>query len=339
MIKIDGSFGEGGGQIVRTSLCLSLVTGQPFEIVNIRSGRKKPGLLRQHLTALKAAEEVCNGKSEGGMLKSSSFRFFPGKIEGGRYSFSVGTAGSSTLVLQTILPVLINSGVPVEITLSGGTHNPYAPPFDFIEKVYLDILRDMGIEIKAELSRDGFFPAGGGQFSVCLGKSDRIKKIDLLERGEIESVDIYGISSRIGREIPEKEVEIISKAISGIEIHKNIIEVDSAGPGNVVFAHIRSKNINELFTGFGKYGVSLKKVSKCVVDQINHYQKRGVPVGKYLADQLLIPMALAEGGSFLTMEPTLHTKTNIEIIKRFLSVDIKMEEVEAGKLLVSIKRG
>ncbi|MCL4149905.1 UNVERIFIED_CONTAM: hypothetical protein GTU68_063692 [Idotea baltica] len=184
---IDGSQGEGGGQIVRSSLALSLVTGKPVSIENIRAGRKKPGLMRQHLTALNAAIEVSDAVATGTEIGARSLSFQPGKVKPGEYAFSVGTAGSATLVLQTVLPALLTADGPSRIVVEGGTHNQWAPPFDFLQKAFLPLVNRMGPKVKATLERHGFYPAGGGRFVVEIEPSQYLTGFDLLERGEIVS--------------------------------------------------------------------------------------------------------------------------------------------------------
>src|SRR5262245_2007058 len=160
-ITIDGSAGEGGGQILRTALALSLVTARPFRIERIRAGRPKPGLLRQHLTAVQAAAKVGAARISGAEVGSLELTFEPTGLRGGAYDFAVGTAGSATLVLQTLLPALLRAREPSQLTIEGGTHNPYAPPFDFLARTFLPVLRRMGAAIEARLEAPGFYPAGG----------------------------------------------------------------------------------------------------------------------------------------------------------------------------------
>ena len=181
MLTINGSQGEGGGQILRTALAMSLVTGKPFRIVRIRAGRKKPGLLRQHLTAVQAAAQIGQATVEGAAIGSQELTFTPGEIRPGEYRFAVGTAGSATLVLQAVLPALLTAPGLSVLTLEGGTHNPFAPPFDFLHRSYLPLVNRMGPTVEARLERPGFYPAGGGKFvvtvepaAVCLAPSRRL---------------------------------------------------------------------------------------------------------------------------------------------------------------------
>ena len=210
MILIDGSEGEGGGQILRTSLALSLVTGQPFRLENIRAGRQKPGLLRQHLTAVEAATTVGAAEVIGAALGSKTLEFRPGAVTPGNYRFAVGTAGSATLVLQTVLPPLLTANAISTLTLEGGTHNPFAPPFDFLARCFAPLIQRMGPTIELELRRPGFFPAGGGKFHARIEPVKRLARFDLLERGPLRQHRARVIISKIPthadhRKIPCRE--------------------------------------------------------------------------------------------------------------------------------------
>ena len=207
LVEIDGSFGEGGGQILRTSLALSLLTGRPFRIKNIRAGRQKPGLSRQHLVAVRAASEISQAKVDGASIGSVELSFAPVEILPGEYHFTVGTAGSATLVLQTVLPVLLLASGPSWLTLEGGTHNPYAPSFDFLQKVFLPIINLMGPTVEAWLLRHGFYPMGGGRFEVTIQPVKELSRINLLERGKIQGYRIHGVVSKIPLKVAEREVK------------------------------------------------------------------------------------------------------------------------------------
>ena len=328
MITIDGSAGEGGGQILRTSLALSLVTGKPFCIEKIRAGRKRPGLLHQHLTAVNAAGEVGRAEVEGGQLGSGHLRFVPGEVQPGEYHFAVGTAGSATLVLQTVLPALMLAGGPSQLRLEGGTHNIYAPPFDFLQKAFLPLLNRMGPKVEAHLERAGFYPAGGGRVAVAIQPRAELERIDLLERGRPLRQVACGMVSRLPLHIAQREVQTIRRRMSWSDDCVTAREVDSPGPGNVVFIEIHSEHVSEVFTAFGRKGVPAEKVAAEAVREARRYLKAGVPVGEHLADQLLIPMALAGGGRFRTLPPTDHTKTNIETLRYFLDCRVGSEEIE-----------
>ena len=210
-LTIDGSQGEGGGQVLRSSLAMSLVTGRPFVIENIRAGRKKPGLMRQHLTAVNAATEVSHAEVKGATIGSARLEFQPGKVTPGNYTFSVGTAGSATLVLQAVLPALMLADGESNLTLEGGTHNPFAPPWDFLTKTYLPVLNRMGPTVEARLIRPGFYPAGGGQFTVRIRPARQLGRLELLERGEIRTRRVRALVANLSRRIAERERESIAK--------------------------------------------------------------------------------------------------------------------------------
>lgn len=325
MIHIDGAFGEGGGQIVRTSLALSLVTGKPFSIDNIRAGRKKPGLMRQHLAALNAAAEIGSAQVQGNEIASRSFIFKPGKVKAGRFHFAIGSAGSCTLVLQTVLPALLAAKAPSEVVLEGGTHNPYAPPFDFLEKSFLPLVNRMGATVTAALERSGFYPAGGGNFQVSIRPAEKLKPIELLERGNILNKSAHAVVSNLPLSIARRELKIVAETLQWKQEALRTTDLKtSKGPGNVLTIEVESEALTEVFTGFGQRGVSAEKVAGRTVKMVQEYLKYDLPVGRYLADQLLIPLAMAGGGKFRTLSPSRHTTTNIEVIKRFLEVDIHL---------------
>ena len=328
MIHIDGSFGEGGGQILRSSLALSLVTGMPFKIKNIRARRKKPGLLRQHLTAATAAARIGCAEIRGDSIGSMSISFSPRDVVCANARFSVGTAGSCTLVLQTVLPAIMLSGKSCKLILEGGTHNPFAPPFDFIEKTFLPIIEKMGPRFDAVLERPGYYPAGGGRFRISIEGVDQLKPLEITKRGEILHKNAYAKVSKIPVSIAHRELKVVRDELSLERICLEAVEdKDSIGPGNILNVVIKSEHITEVFTGFGERGVSAEKVASKIVKKVKEYMDADTPVGEYLADQLLIPMALSKAGKFRTISPSRHTTTNIEVIKKFLDVDIRTERI------------
>jgi len=325
MVLIDGSFGEGGGQILRTSLGLSLVTGKPIRIVNIRAGRKQPGLLRQHLTAVNAAARVGCAELTGAVIGSTELTFAPQVINPGQYSFAVGTAGSATLVLQTVLPALLIAREPSTLTLEGGTHNPFAPPFDFLAKVFLPLINRMGARVTAELERPGFYPAGGGKFRVAIEPAaDGLRQLDLVEPGEIRARCARALISGLPLHIARRELEVVAQKLSWKEEWLRVEKVDNArGPGNVVMIEIQSEHVTEVFTGFGQRGVRAEAVAKEAVTAGRQYLMSQAAAGEHLADQLIVPLALAGGGSFTAVRLSRHLTTNIEIMRKFLEIDVE----------------
>jgi RNA 3'-terminal phosphate cyclase (ATP) len=339
MLVLDGSTGEGGGQILRTSLALSLITGTAFRIENIRAGRPRPGLMRQHLTAVTAAAEVGKAQLEGATLGSQSVVFRPGSVSGGEYSFAVGTAGSTTLVLQTILPALITAKNESKVSLEGGTHNSASPPFDFLKAAYLPLLKRMGPNVVAKLERAGFYPAGGGKINVSIAPTD-LRPLVLHDRGEVVRTSARAIVANLPRSIADRELAQISKkerwqsCVCSVEQRS-----DSAGPGNAVVIEIESEQVTEVFTAFGEKHLQAEAVANSVAKEAEAYLDAGVPVGPHLADQFVLLLALAGEGSFLTSAPTLHTRTQLQVIERFLGPVIKSEERSDGSWMFSGRRG
>ncbi|HTN75666.1 MAG TPA: RNA 3'-terminal phosphate cyclase [Pirellulaceae bacterium] len=337
VLHINGSQGEGGGQIVRSSLALALVTGRSITIDNIRAGREKPGLMRQHLTAVKAAAEICGGMVSGAETGSTALRFEPLPAKPGQYRFSVGTAGSATLVLQTILPALLIADGPSELILEGGTHNQWAPPFDFLQKAFLPLVNRMGPRVSATLERHGFYPAGGGRFRVTIEPSATLAGFDLLERGPITSRSGCALVSNLPLHIAEREVQTLLRKMTWDESCGAAHEVEAHGPGNVVCLEIGSEQVTEIFTGFGRNGVKAERIADEVVRQARDYLQTNAAVGPYLADQIMLPLGISawqqsparrqRGGSFLTLALTRHATTHIEILRQFLDIDIRTEAV------------
>lgn len=336
LVRIDGSQGEGGGQVLRTALALSLTTRRPVEITRIRAGRQKPGLMRQHLTAVQAAAAVGSAHVKGAEIGSRELRFEPGPIRAGEFAFSVGTAGSTTLVLQTILPALLTAGSPSTVRLRGGTHNPMVPPFDFLERAFLPLLGRMGAAVDAVLVQPGFYPAGGGECIVTVAPAARLRPLVLLERGEVKRRAARAVVSRLSREIAARELAVVSRLLGWEADKLEAVSVDSAGPGNVVTLEIESEGLTEVFTGFGEKGTSAEAVAEKVAREARDYLASAVPVGEHLADQLLLPMALAGLGAFRTKPLSRHAATNIEVIRAFLPVAIDVEADEKGRCVVRV---
>lgn len=330
MIRIDGSAGEGGGQILRTALALSLVTGQAFRIERIRAGRKKPGLLRQHVTAVDAATEIGGASVDGVILGSQELLFRPGKVKAGEYRFAVGTAGSATLVLQTVLPAVLVGSDRSLLTLEGGTHNPQAPPFDFLARAFLPLVERMGPRVRASLERPGFHPAGGGRFTVEIDPVEKLKPLSLLQRGDAKSRVARALISNLPRQIGNRELKVVAEKLGWSNDLLRVEEVGSKGPGNALLLEIEFENVTEVFTGFGERGVLAETVAEKAVSAAREYLAAGAPVGEHLADQLLIPLALAGRGEFVATKISPHTRTNMDVIGKFLAVEFRTEQLERG---------
>jgi RNA 3'-terminal phosphate cyclase (ATP) len=326
MIRIDGASGEGGGQMLRTALSLALVTGKPFRIENIRARREKPGLLRQHLTAVLAAAEVGSAKTDGAALGSKTLEFVPGKIRPGNYRFAVGTAGSSTLVFQTILPALMTASGPSRLTLEGGTHNTQAPPYDFLQKTFLPVLSRMGPKVTVNLERYGFYPAGGGRIVAEIEPCEKLSPVVLTVRGAMAYRRVVAIVANLARSIAQRELDTASHHLNWPADMLEILETkDSPGPGNVVMIEIGDGAFTEVFTGFGRLGASAEKVASEAAGEARAYLASHAVADEHLADQLLLPVALAGAGAFTATKLSLHARTNIEVISLFLPVQFDTE--------------
>ena len=342
-ILIDGSNGEGGGQMVRSSMALAAVTGKPVQIDNIRAGRSKPGLGRQHLTSVRAASSICNGVLHGDELGSGCVRFEPGMVQPGHYEFQVGTAGSAMLVLQTVLPPLLTADGPSTLILEGGTHNQLAPPFDFVQQAYLRLVNQMGPGVTAKLERHGFFPAGGGRVVVEVQPSKALAGFDLLQRGKQQRHNLTALLSNLPANIGEREVRMGQRKLNWRAEETTVQMVDSNGPGNVVLAELEYENVTQVFTAFGQKGVTAERVMGQLVRNVRVWSKHDAPVGEYLADQILLPLGLSaaqsddcgvrRGGTFRTVKLSQHSLTHIDILQRFLAIEVGVSEEAAGTVV------
>lgn len=329
MIRIDGSFGEGGGQILRTSLGLSLATGKPFRIEQIRAGRERPGLLRQHLTAVLAAAEAGGADVQGATLGSTELVFSPARVRAGEYKFAVGTAGSGTLVFQTVLPALMLAPGSSRVVIEGGTHNTAAPPFDYLARTFLPLLERMGPKVQLQFERYGFYPAGGGRFCAEISPVKTLSGIQIGERGEITTRRATAVVANLPRHIAQREVETVGKLLNwGSEAFAVLESRNSAGPGNIVMIEIGSGDVTEIFSSFGQVGVAAEKVASIAAREAREYLVSRAAAGEHLTDQLLLPLALAGSGSFTAQKINLHARTNMAVISQFLPVRFEVREEE-----------
>ncbi len=339
MIEIDGAQGEGGGQILRSALTLSLVTQAPFRITGIRAGRKRPGLMRQHLTAAEAAASISNASVDGAEVGSRELTFRPGAVRGGPYRFAVGTAGSTTLVFQTVFPALALAAEPSTLVLEGGTHNPFAPPFDFLARAFLPLVGRLGPKATATLERPGFYPAGGGKIRVDIQPAQTFARLELLERGAVLSRRAAATVALLPRSIGEREIGVVRSRLGLEAADTEVISIrDAAGPGNIVCIDVVTEHATEVFVGFGEKGVSAEQVAGRAAAEAAAYLHADVPVGAHLADQLILPLSLGSGGAFRTVEPTAHTRTQCEVVRAFLGIDVGIEKVDDRRYEVAVRR-
>lgn len=327
MVRLDGSLGEGGGGVLRSALSLSIAEGRPFRVSRIRAGRDRPGLRAQHLTALRAAARISGAEVSGDELGSQEIEFRPGPVRPGHYRFSTGGAGSAILVLQTLLPALARARVESTVEVEGGTHNPFAPPHDFLERTYLPLLDRLGPSVESELVRPGFYPAGGGLVRARIRPAGELRGFELTERGPVTCRRARAMVSALPRHIAEREV---ATAHAYLDLRPDALEVievrDPQGPGNAIMIEVETAHVTEVFTGFGRKGVPAEEVAKEACREARSYLDADAPVGPHLADQLLVPLALAGGGTYRITSATSHTRTNARVIEEFLDVRILWDE-------------
>ena len=337
MIELDGATGEGGGQILRSALTLSMITGQPLRIKNIRANRSKPGLMRQHLVAVQAAAQVSGAQVEGAEVGAQTLSFAPTAIKGGDYQFAIGTAGSCTLVLQTVALALLFAGRPSTVRITGGTHNPMAPPAQFLQRAWCPVLAKMGAQVDIELLRSGFYPAGGGVVRATVAPCAQLQQIDLVERGARLGGYAEALVAGIPGSVGTRELECIGTGMgwSGEQLRMRGLPPEQ-GPGNAVLITLEHEHVSEVFAAFGEKAVRAEAVAKSVLQEARRYIASQAAVGEHLADQLMLPMALAGGGCFTTDTVSQHSITNAAVIGRFLPVAITFEQ-QGGRHLCDIR--
>ena len=337
MLTVDGSMGEGGGQVLRSALALSLLSGQPFRIERIRAARSKPGLLRQHLTAVRAAQEVSGSEVEGAELGATSLSFRPARVRAGEYTVRIGSAGSTTLVLQAVLVPLLLAPGRSRLVLEGGTHNPAAPPFDFFERVLLPLLRRMGARVEARLERYGFYPAGGGCLVVEVEGVERLQPLQLNERGAFVAGTARGIVAGLPGDIARRELAVVESKLGWPKESLLLRPLErERGPGNVLMLEVQSEQVTELFTGFGEINVRAEVVAARAANEVKRYLGSTAAVGQHLADQLLLPLAVAKGGTFTTLPLDPHATTQLTLLQQFLGTRVQVAQQSAGCVSVSM---
>ncbi len=323
MIELDGAIGEGGGQILRSSLTLSMITGQPFRIKNIRANRSKPGLMRQHLVAVQAAAAISDALVTQAEVGSTELTFAPKRIKAGDYQFAIGTAGSCTLVLQTLLLALMHAEGPSTVRISGGTHNGMAPPAHFLQRAYVRMLKAMGASVDIELVRAGFYPAGGGVMIATVAPCMQLKQLTLMEPGARVAGFAEAVIAGIPIDVATRELDVIGKGMGWQESQLLVRGLPAdQGPGNALMVTLESEHVTEVFTALGDRSVRAENVARQALQEARHYIASGAAVGEHLADQLMLPMALAGGGCFTAQAVSQHSITNAEVIARFLPVSI-----------------
>jgi RNA 3'-terminal phosphate cyclase (ATP) len=340
LVRIDGSYGEGGGQIIRTALSLSAMTGRPLEIENVRAGRSKPGLQRQHLTAVHAAAALCDAEVTGAAVGSTYFRFEPrGEPVPRPYRFEIGTAGAAPLVIQTTLLPLACAGTASSVTVVGGTHVPHAPPADYLESVYLPALRPVGLNAALSYPRAGFYPRGGGEIVLDVEPSGPLKALDLTGRGKLVSLTAYIVTAELPDHVSERGAAAVERFMKGIGRPVTVVprKLSSAGAGAAVVLAVECEGGFAGFSAIGEPGKPMERVAEEPCGEFLEWWKTGAACDEHLADQLVLPMALAKGESrWTTSEVTEHLRTVLWLTRQFLPIRYDLEERDDGTGTVTL---
>jgi RNA 3'-terminal phosphate cyclase (ATP) len=325
-LEIDGSFGEGGGQILRTALSLSCIKGLSFRLFNIRKGRRKPGLMPQHLTCIEAVTEVCRARVSGNQKNSTELTFHPGKINAGTYVFDIKTAGSISLVLQTLLPLLIHTDSPSQITIKGGTHVPFSPTYHYLSNVFIPVLSRIGIKAESSINTYGFYPKGGGETTFSISPAKNICSINMHTKGELVSLSGYSGVSRLPKSIAERQKNAIMGNLPFLTADVQVLDVSSPGEGTFVFLKGEYKHTLTGFSSLGKRGKPAETVGKEAAEEFLAFHKSQGCLDPHLSDQIVMYLCLSqEDSSFTTSRITQHLLTNLWVIEKFLNIQYEIE--------------
>ena len=334
-IQLDGSILEGGGQLLRVAVALSAVTRQPIQVDKIRLRREKPGLRHQHLAAVKAVAELVDADVAGLEVGSESITFKPRGSTEMNLHVDIGTAGSTTLVLQALMPALAFAPDRIGVTLSGGTNNPLAPSTDYMKHVLIPSLRLMGYNCQVELERRGLYPRGGGEVRIESRPASMLKPMQLTSPGTVSDIKIYSYSCQLPSHITLRMVSTASSTLhnSGFEVTKTEIEARqtedpkcSLDPGCGILIVVEyDSGAFAGFDGLGEKGIPAEKVAEEVCSKALQHLYTQAQIERHLCDQLLIWMSLASGVSEIrTSELTLHSLTCMEIARKMLGVEFKV---------------
>ncbi|HXY61826.1 MAG TPA: RNA 3'-terminal phosphate cyclase [Nitrospirota bacterium] len=345
VVRIDGSYGEGGGQILRTSLALASALGRPLEIINIRKTRQKPGLQPQHLTSVLAAAAISRAHVEGAELSSTSILFLPGALLGGNYDFNVaekrGSAGSTSLVLQTIMLPLCFADQPANVTVHGGTHVPWCPTFHYLKFIFLPMLSRINAKIALDIKKWGWYPGGGGTVMARVIPCGEMVPIRIPNRGRLIRATGISAVANLPRDIAVRQRNRAVNALleKGIDADMEIVDASSPGKGTLVFLKVESENSIAGFDALGAIGKRAEEVADEACQSFLTYVKEQAALDPHLADQIVPYLALARGDSvFTTSSITRHLLTNIWVVKQFLDADVQVtgKEGEAGQITISV---
>jgi RNA 3'-terminal phosphate cyclase (ATP) len=328
MIRIDGSQGEGGGQLLRSALTLSLLTGERIHIDNIRANRSNPGLRHQHLAAVKAAQSIGKSEVEGGILGSTELDFHPRTIQPGRYRFNIGTAGSTSLVLQTVFLPLSMTKTTSSITITGGTHVPWSPSYDYLEMQWLPYMNKLGFEAHISMDLAGFYPKGGGQIQGRIKPIVRINPLEILDRGSLKQIRGISAVANLDRRIAERQRKQVIRRL-GDKYRLNDIRIKqmpSKFKGTLMLLLGEFEYSQCCYFSLGKPGKPAERVADDVINAFESFMATNGAIDEYLADQLLLPLAFASGPSrFMSGKLTNHLITNADVIKEFINVEIDID--------------
>lgn len=328
MVGIDGSSGEGGGQILRSALTLSALSGRPLHLVNIRAGRLKPGLMPQHLQAVKAAAAVALAEVRGADLGSRELLFTPGKLTPGRYRFDIGTAGATSLVLQTIFLPLTFAGARSSVDIRGGTHVPSSPSFHYLQWQWAPYLRRLGLDLDIHLKVAGFYPRGGGLLQAVIRPAGTLRPLQLIERGRLLRLRCLSLAAGLPLTVAERQSRRAAERLSSfrelLEITNELLP--SVGKGTLLLLLAEFEESSACYFALGERGKPAEQVADEAVDDLLAFFATDGAVDEHLADQLALPLALASGESALrTSRITRHLVTNLEVISRFLPAEMRVE--------------
>ncbi len=337
MIEIDGSYGEGGGQVLRSSLSLAAITSQPVRLDRVRAGRKTPGLAAQHLTSVRAAAAICQAEVRGDALGSTALEFIPtSPTRAGNYTFDVTTAGAIMLILQTVLLPLALAPGDSTVILRGGTHVAFSPPYHYIEQVYLRAIARMGVQAEVQLNAWGWYPRGGGEVELRVTGNSLLTGINWLERGNLQQVRGVAAVTELPAHIPQRMAARAENLLKEAKLRGKVqaLRERGVGAGAGIFLTAEYENSLAGFSAVGRVGVPAEKVAETAVEELLDFHRSGAPVDVHLADQLLLPAALgSEESQYRAAEISLHLTTNAWAIEQFGLARIRIDE---GEKLVAI---
>jgi RNA 3'-phosphate cyclase len=330
MIEIDGSYGSGGGQIIRTAVGLSAVTEKPCRIFNIRRGRTIPGLKAQHMKGIEAVSRLCNADVSGLKIGSCEIVFYPREIEYKHLSIDIGTAGAITLVLQSLMIPAIHTDKKLVFEITGGTDVAWSPSMIYFQEVFSRFLKKMGVEINTEILRYGFYPKGGGKVRITVKPCKKLKPLKLIEQGKLKRTDIWSIASKSLERVKVAERQIIGAKNIFKKFEGEFFDyVESLSTGSSFHLHSHFENTILGATALGKPGIPAEKIGELGAKLLQKQIDSGACLDEWMADQILPYIALVNEKSVITVSKlSSHAETNIWVIKKFLPVEFKIKKQE-----------